>query len=87
MYGKVDDKFSQSRYPDEVEDENYDWYFSPFEPIEAECGSRDGNHLGFLYYSILEHIANSYLEPPSLSQYMAKMMVVRKSTLEKASGD
>ena len=61
--------------------------FSPFEPIEAECGSKDGNHLGFLYYSILEHIANSYLEPPSLSQYMAKMMVGRKSTLEKASGD
>jgi len=81
LYAKVDDKFSQSRYPDEVEDDNFDWYFSPFEPIETECGSKEGNHLGFLYYSVLEHIANSYLEPPTLSKYMAKMMVGRKSTL------
>ena len=86
IYAKVDDKFSHSRYPDEVEDDDYDWYLLPFEPIEAKCGSKEGNHLGFLYYSILEHIANSYLEPPTLSKYMAQMMVGRKSTLERASG-
>lgn len=86
MCAKVDDKFSQLRYPDENEDENFDWYFSPFEPADVNSGSKEGNHLGFLYYSVLEHIANSYLEPPNLSQYMKKMMVGRKSTLEKASG-
>lgn len=87
IYAKLVDKLNFSRYPDEIEDDDYDWCFSPFEPIEAECGSMEGNHLGFLYYSLLEHIANSYLEPPALSKYMSQMMVGRKSTLEKASND
>jgi len=85
MYAKLDDKLNFSRYPDEIEDDDYDWCFSPFMPIGAGCGSKEGNHLGFLYYSLLEHIANSYLEPPSLSKYIAQMMVGRKSTLERAS--
>ena len=79
------DRFNHTRYPDEVSDENWNWYFCPFHG--GGEGSLEGNHLGYLYYSIVEHISNSYLEPPSLSNYMAQMMFGRKSLLEKAGGN
>ena len=82
IHGAAKDKFSFNRYPDEVEGDDYDWYFSPF--LGDETGSLEGNHLGFLYYTLLEHLSNSYLEPPSFSKFTARMMVGRKSMMKKA---
>jgi hypothetical protein len=83
VYGALrNNSFTPMRYPEEAEEDDYDWYFSPF-PSD-ETGSLEGNHLGFLYYNLLEHLSNSYLEPPSLSKYTGRMMVGRKSLLKKA---
>lgn len=70
------------RYPEEHNDIDSDWYFSPF--LSNETGSTEGNHLGYLYYNLLEHLSNSYLEPPSFSKFTAQMMVGRKSMMKKA---
>jgi hypothetical protein len=83
VYGAVrDNRFEHTRYPDETEGDDHDWYFWPFQGDKT--GILEGNHLGFLYYNLLEHLSNSYLEPPSLSKYVARMMVGRKSLLKKA---
>jgi hypothetical protein len=83
IHGNMKDSFAFNRYPDEVEDDDCDWYFSPFLG-DDESGSLEGNHLGFLYYVLLEHLSNSYLEPPSFSKFIARMMVGRKSMMKKA---
>ncbi|BFM13644.1 hypothetical protein R50072_37970 [Simiduia litorea] len=82
LYGKLDENgFANERYPSEIDDDNCSWYFSPFNPIDGN-GSLEGNNLGYLYYSILQHINNSFLEPPNLSNYLASMMVGRRSLLQ-----
>jgi len=78
----IDEKLSFNRYPEEAK-QNEDWYFSPFPGVEV--GSLEGNHLGFLYYMLVEHLANSHLEPPSLKGYLQKLMVGRKSLLKRAN--
>lgn len=82
FHGITKDKFVFNRYPDEAEGNDHDWYFSSF--LGDEVGSLEGNHLGFLYYILLEHLNNSYLEPPSLWKFTARMMVGRKSLMKKA---
>jgi len=72
-----DDGFHFTRYPEDTENEDRSWYFLPM-PV-MDTGSLEGNHLGFLYYSLVEHITNSYLGPPNLKTYIEKMMVGRKS--------
>ncbi|WP_444906190.1 DUF6602 domain-containing protein [Microbulbifer sp. SSSA008] len=87
FFGKLDDHgFSYERYPDEIEDKDYKWFFSPFIPTD-DHGSLEGNNLGYLYYSILQHISSSYLEPPNLSSYLATMMVGRKSLLQSTNDE
>ncbi len=83
VHGAMTDKFAFNRYPNEAEGDEYDWYFSPFLG-DDEASSLEGNHLGFLYYTLLEHLSNSYLEPPSFSKFTSKMMIGRKSLLKKA---
>ncbi len=83
VYGAAKDNFAFVRYPVDVEGEDYDWYFSSFLG-DDETGSLEGNHLGFLYYALLEHLSNSHLEPPSFSKFTSRMMVERKSMLKKA---
>ncbi len=78
-----DSTFEINRYPEDIKKEQEDWYFSPFP--SKESGSQEGNHLGFLYYSLVEHLANSLLEPPSLKEYLLKLMVVQKSLMKKAN--
>jgi hypothetical protein len=79
----LDDKLAFNRYPEELREQE-DWYFCPF-PGDGGSGSLEGNHLGVLYYMLIEHLANSYLEPPSLQNYLQKVMIGRKSMLKKAS--
>lgn len=78
-----EERFAYNPYPEEMKNEQEDWFFSPY-PGDGS-GSLEGNHLGFLYYSILEHLNNSYLERPSLTRYLAKMMIGRKSLLRKGN--
>lgn len=77
-----DNSIKFSKYPEEetIQDE-FTWYFSPF-VLKDEFSSLEGNCLGFLYYSILEHINNSHLNPPRLNKHMATMQIMKKSTLE-----
>ena len=72
--------------PDENTDPNCNWLFSPFTPID-EKSSLEGNSLGFLYYSILQHINNSYLEPPNLENYLSIIMVCRKSLIQRIDNE
>jgi hypothetical protein len=82
LLGKKDDRgFAFTRYPDEIEYEKYKWYFSPFPPVD-ESGSLEGNNLCYLYYSIIQHINDSFLEPPNLSKHINSMMVGRLSLLQ-----
>src|SRR3990170_1479249 len=73
----LDETFSFNRYPEEPKQEQEDWYYCPFPGVES--GSLEGNHLGLLYYALVEHLTNSYLEPPSLKHYLLKLMIGRKS--------
>lgn len=83
LFGKMTDSgFSSERYPDEIDDNNFRWYFSPFLPTTG-FGSLEGNSLGYLYYSVLQHINNSFLEPPNLTNYLASMMVGRRSLFQR----
>ena len=60
--------------------------YNPLIPTDDK-GSIEGNHLGYLYYTIVQHVANSYLEPPDLKKYIKSMMVGRRSTLESVDED
>lgn len=74
FFGRLGDKsFSSERYPDENTENGYSWYFSPFEPSNKN-GSLEGYNLGYLYYSILQHISNSYLQAPNLNKYLSTIM-------------
>lgn len=79
----LDETFDINRYPEEPKKDDEDWYFCPLPSTES--GSLEGNHLGFLYYSLVEHLANSVLELPSLKEYLLKLMIGRKSLLKKAN--
>lgn len=84
IWGSLNEQgFYFNRYPEEINNEHEDWFFCPY-PGE-DSGSLEGNHLGFVYYSLLEHLSNSYLEPPSLTNYLAKIMIGRKSLIRKAN--
>ena len=78
----LDETFKFNFYPEDIKKEEEDWYYCPFPGVEN--GSLEGNHLGFLYYSLVEHLVNSFLEPPSLKYYLQKLMIGRKSLLIKA---
>ncbi len=70
------------RYPEEIHEENSHWYFCPF-VTNSDEGSIEGNILGYLYYTLLLHLTNSYLEPPSLHKYVSKMFIIKKSMMLK----
>lgn len=79
----LDNKFDINPYPEDPKKEQEDWYCCPLPGIES--GSSEGNHLGFLYYALVEHLTNSFLEPPSLKLYLEKLIIGRKSLLKKAN--
>jgi hypothetical protein len=83
LYAKNDDEgLSATRYPEQVNDSNYHWYLAPFVSKSENNGSLAGCNLGFLYYSILEHINNSFLEPPNLRNFLIQMQYVIKSKIQ-----
>jgi hypothetical protein len=48
-------KFIFNLYPEDANDEE-SWYFCPF--IGDGNSLLKGNHLGFLYYALLDHVVN-----------------------------
>jgi hypothetical protein len=83
VYGIINENsFGINRYPEEEKDVNADWLFSPL-LLENEMSSIEGNHLSYLYYNLLEHLSNSYLEPPSFKNFIGQLKG-RKSLTKKA---
>ena len=80
-YGKMDEQkgFTIHKYPVEVAQSDYDWFFA--EGAETEGGSMPGTHLAVLYGYLVEHLSNSNLEPPSAYRYTAGMSAFRRSSL------
>ena len=70
---------SLHKYPNEVNDSDYDWCF--METIGPEEGSVEGANLSFLYGQLISHLSGSHLEPPNIYEYMVNKWVLRKSTL------
>lgn len=78
FFGKVENnKIIFNRYPDYNNDKENIWIFSPF----LENSGNGGNHLGFLYYNILDHLTNSYLEPINLMPYFNRLFIGRRSQM------
>ena len=85
-YGVTDDQggFSFSKYPGEVDSNDCDWCY--FEGWVSEGGSLEGCHLAFLYGTLVEHLSNCHLGPPSAYRYTAKLTGARSSSLVWAKG-
>lgn len=82
IYGTMnEDGFAFHRYPEDEKGVDADWFFSPFSGNDT--GSIEGDHLGYLYYNLLEHLSNSYLEPPSFKHFINQLKG-RKSLMKKA---
>jgi hypothetical protein len=77
----ADDRINANRYPEWSKHEHEGWCFCPY--YGGESGSLEGNHLGFLYYWIIEHLNSSFIEPPPLWKYTSSMMVSRKSMIQR----
>lgn len=75
----ANDGVSVNRYPEWPDDDDEQWLFCPYHGLEV--GTLEGNHLGLLYFSVIEHLNNSLVEPAPLWKYGARMMAGRKSTL------
>lgn len=67
------------KYPSHVAPEEHSWRISPLYG-GSESGSLEGNHLGMLYYALLSHLNQSFLDPPDVSPYFSSMLIGRKST-------
>lgn len=76
----LDKIMSFNRYPEHPNNNEEEWYFSPID--STNTGSMEGNHLSFLYYCLVEHLANSYLEPPSV-KFLLNTMRFSKSNFSK----
>jgi len=80
FFGRRDgQKFTFEKYPSLARSKENAWFISPLAGVTGG-GSMEGNHLGMAYYSLLEHLNQSFLEPPDLRPYFADMLVGRIST-------
>ncbi|NLT49015.1 MAG: hypothetical protein GXX92_11455 [Clostridiales bacterium] len=70
---------SFEKYPSHVTPEKHSWRVSPLSG-GSESGSLEGNHLGMLYYALISHLNQSFLEPPDVRPYFSSMLIGRKST-------
>lgn len=57
------------------------WKIVPAARIEGKDATREGKHLGFLYYCLLNHIKESSLEGPNLTAYLKDVLVGSKSSV------
>ncbi|MBI5568590.1 MAG: hypothetical protein HY914_01460 [Desulfomonile tiedjei] len=83
VYGKIaGDIFSFEKYPWMGQSPERHWLISPLQGA-TDTESVEGNHLGMIYYALLEHLNQSFLEPLDLRSYFRRMLVGRRSTSKK----
>jgi hypothetical protein len=82
-YGKeVEEKkgIGFSKYPFLNQSMGYTWRIFPLLG-KSDSESTEGKHLCAIYYYLLNHLNESFLEPPDLRPYIADMMMGRKSKM------
>jgi len=80
FYGSCeDDGFKFEKYPALVSACDHSWHVSPMTG-GSDGSTLEGNHLGMIYYALLSHLNQTFLEPPNLTQYFSRMLVGRKSS-------
>jgi hypothetical protein len=72
--------FSFNRYPELHPERGASRYFSPIHGTEGS--TPEGNHLAFLYYALILHLAESRIENSFSAKYFEKSFIFRKSTTE-----
>lgn len=78
FYGRITEtRMTFERYPEYVDNQENEWILSAFGTDETK--EKAGNHLGFLYYNLLEHMNSSLLEPVNLMPYFNSLFIGRKS--------
>jgi len=78
FYGRITEtRMLFERYPECVDNEENEWLLSAFGTDETK--EKAGNHLGFLYYNLLEHMNSSLLEPVNLMPYFNSLFIGSKS--------
>jgi len=86
FYGKrINSKFSFQKYPWLEQSTEYSWFMSSLEGT-TDTGSMEGNHLGTIYYALLEHLNQSFLEPPDIGSYFHKMLIGSGANYRKLVG-
>lgn len=80
FYGrKGRQSLSFEKYPSLVPGDEHTWQVLPLTG-DSETGSLEGNHLGLIYYALVTHLNQSFLEPPDLTSYFSSMLIGRRST-------
>lgn len=74
------DRFEIYKYSDTAPPD-VGWTIMPGQRIEGADATREGKHLGFLYYCLLNHIKESALEAPNVTSYMKDLLVWSKSAV------
>lgn len=78
-YAKIDgQKYSVEKYPYLTDRSEHAWYILPLHG-NSQTGSVEGNHLAMVYYGLLEHLNQTFLEPPDLLPYIETMLAGKKS--------
>ena len=72
------------KYPTEATSPAYDWAFA--ESMDSAGGSKEGSNLALLYGMLIDHLSNSHLEPANAYTYTARLVNLRRSTLQWANG-
>ncbi len=76
----TDRGFALNRYPEYHPERGRAWYLSK---IHGPTDSLpEGNHLAYLYYTLIRHLAESWIENSFSAEYFEKAFIFRKSTTE-----
>lgn len=76
----TDSGFSINRYPEYHPERGRAWYFSKIHGPEGSLP--EGNHLAYLYYTLIRHLAESRIDNSFSADYFEKAFIFRKSTTE-----
>lgn len=72
--------FSFNRYPEHHPERGRAWFFSKFHGQPDSL--QEGNHLAYLYYNLILHLAESRIDNTFSAEYFEKSFILRKSTTE-----
>jgi hypothetical protein len=79
IYGKETEKgFGSTKYPWMAQDQDFSWFIMPLQG-QSDAGLIEGNHLWMIFITLLDHLNQSFLEPPDFRPYINDMLCGRKS--------